>query len=108
MTDIETQVDETTALLIRARGFIERGWCRCQQAVDANGSSTSPTSEDAVAWCASGALIAAGASSVFDPAVQLLHAAIGKTIWIFNDDQETVEPILVAFDRAIAGQRAES
>ncbi|HXP05507.1 MAG TPA: hypothetical protein VN808_15415, partial [Stellaceae bacterium] len=52
--------DDATALLIRARSFIKRGWCRHSAAVDENGVEVHPTSERAVAWCAIGALDAAG------------------------------------------------
>lgn len=51
----QTEVDETTALLIRARGFIERGWCRGTEALTATGSMVQPTSDRAVAWCMYGA-----------------------------------------------------
>jgi hypothetical protein len=110
----ETEADETTALLIRARGFLERGWCRFDFAYDAAGQSVHPKSRHAVAWCVNGALIAAGVPSWLDnpdsrsyddhPAVRRLEAAMGGWMGIggFNNRQETVEPILAAFDRAIA------
>jgi hypothetical protein len=107
----DTQIDEATALLIRARGFLERGWCRWAQAKDAGGNYTEPTSERAVAWCAYGALLAAGLHERGygndgygnDPAVKRLQAATGNwSIGGFNNRQETVEPVLAAFDRAIA------
>ena len=104
--------DETTALLIRARGFVERGWCRIPLAVDSDGNDVIPTNERAVAWCMYGALYAAGFSEspgYFStpenrlPAVRRLRAAIGGgSIAHFNKRQKTVEPILAAFDRAIA------
>ena len=105
-----TEVDETTALLVRARGFIERGWCRGDLARDANGNGVWPTEQQAVAWCAGGALIAAGmpynvVSILAHPATRRLRAAIaGGNIAGFNNRQETVEPVLAAFDRAIAGE----
>jgi hypothetical protein len=38
-------------------------------------------------------------------ALHRLVAAIGgEILWQFNDRQETVEPVLAAFDRAIAGE----
>lgn len=95
--------DETTALLIRARGFIERGWSRGTYARDANGSIVPPHSPKAVCWCAVGALIAVGVHTPH-PARNRLLAAIrtGESLSTFNDRQETVEPVLAAFDRAIA------
>jgi hypothetical protein len=105
-----TEIDEATALLIRARGFLERGWCRGAQARDADGWQVSPTSGDAVAWCAFGAMVAAGGNfpPCFwgqNPTVVRLQAAIGgEDIAVFNNRQETVEPVLAAFDRAIAGE----
>jgi hypothetical protein len=108
------EVNETTALLIRARGFIERGWCRGSLALDATGNAVDPTSERAVAWCANGALVALGVpwspGDAFEhhPAVRRLTVAIGgEFIGTFNNTQETVEPVLAAFDRAIAGQSRE-
>jgi hypothetical protein len=98
------EVDETTALLIRARGFIERGWCRHADAKDRFGWSIEPTSDRAVEWCAYGALRAAGWSNGDrdHPALHRLQAAINsRRIAAFNNRQETVEPILAAFDRAI-------
>jgi hypothetical protein len=103
--------DETTSLLIRARGFIERGWCRRAEARDSTGRIVDPTSEQAVAWCVLGALHAAGISGSDywnHPAIHRVVEAIngcwvsGWTICAFNNAQETVEPILAAFDRAIA------
>jgi len=102
------EIDETTALLIRARGFLERGWCRNAVARDAAGNGVWPTDEKAVAWCAGGALIGAGmhhdlVSCLTHPAVRRLWAVIGDDcIAPFNNRQETVEPVLAAFDRAIA------
>lgn len=100
------EIDETTALLIRARSFIERGWCRWTQARDADGVGIDPISERAVEWCAYGALVAAGLRNgeyKGHSAVCRLIVAIGDdSIGSFNNEQETVEPILAAFDRAIA------
>jgi hypothetical protein len=98
-----TEVDETTALLIRARGLLERGWCRFAPAQDARGDGISPTDDRAVAWCAVGAIAAAAGSRQFKAARDRLHAAIGgENIANFNNRQESVEPVLTAFDRAIA------
>jgi|HubBroStandDraft_6_1064221.scaffolds.fasta_scaffold444957_2 hypothetical protein len=111
------RTDETTALLMRARGLLERGWCRGWLAVDANANPVDPTDSSAAAWCANGALIAAGMAEPSDlstlrfmthPAYLRLKTAVGDTlVGFFNNGQKTVEPVLAAFDRAIAGQSAE-
>lgn len=104
-------MDATTALLIRARGLIERGWCRGANAIDKDGATVSPTSVDAIAWCASGALKAAHTylTNGLGGAYDRLYATTGNRIEDFNDQQETVGPILAAFDRAItAGSETAS
>ena len=82
------------------------GWCRGTDAIDKSGVAAQPWSEDAVAWCASGALEAAqaGASDLeYRRALLRLQDATGdELIAAFNDRQQTVEPILAVFDRAIA------
>jgi hypothetical protein len=103
---IETEVvDEATALLIRARALVARGWCRWTEARNLLGFQVSPYSRWASRWCPRGALKAArlGASQ-FDHnhALCRLVAAMGEFIAEFNDRQETVEAVLAAFDRAIA------
>jgi hypothetical protein len=100
----QTEVDAATALLVRARGFIERGWCRGALARDMTGIATNPISSGAVAWCPNGALIAARMPNHFKHTVRgrLTAATGGYSITGFNDEQTTVEPILAAFDRAIA------
>ena len=96
--------DETTALLIRARGFLERGWCKGTMAQTALGEHVEPRSSAAVRWCSWGALLAAGMASPDYQAVARLDGVTSGTggIVLFNDAQKTVEPVLAAFDRAIA------
>lgn len=99
-------IDPTTALLIRARGFIERSWCRKWFAGDANGWGVTPVSEQAIAWCMTGALMAAQqqtADGCVNDAIERLRSAVGGdgTLADFNDRQQTVEPVLAAFDFAI-------
>jgi hypothetical protein len=99
-----TEIDPTTDLLIRARGFIERGWCRDALALDAEGKRVRPRSDRAVAWCAHGALIAAGMAllDLDNPAVhRLTGGRDGYFLVKFNNTQKSVVPILAAFDRAI-------
>jgi hypothetical protein len=103
---VNADIDETTAILMRARSFIESGWCRFTNAVDEAGNAVLPTSERAVAWCAWGALIAAKVPRLdygAHPAICRLEDALDDyDITHFNDIQETVETVLAAFDRAIA------
>jgi hypothetical protein len=97
--------DETTELLIRARGFIECGWCTNAQARDAEGTPVPPRSDSAVSWCTYGAPVAAGMpnGTITHPAFVRLDSSIegAERIAFFNNTQKTVEPVLAAFDRAI-------
>ena len=107
---VPNEVDETTSLLIRARGFLERGWCRGWMAAhDVDGNRVDPQSDRAVAWCAYGALVAAGMPRDGECWKQPAMCRLGEVLGVatprisrFNDEQETVEPVLAAFDRAIA------
>lgn len=64
-----TGFDETTTLLIRARSFLERAWCRDAIARDTDGNwLVDPRSAEAVACCAIGALEATGVEC-FDPSL---------------------------------------
>jgi hypothetical protein len=97
-------IDETTDLLIRARGFIERGWCRGTFARDVNGNPVTSTDPSAAGWCMYGALEAAGRGVIDSRAIlRLSRETDGVLIDFFNNRQKTVEPVLAAFDRAIAG-----
>jgi hypothetical protein len=103
----ETEImDEATALLIRARALLAQGWCRRAPARNLFGFEVDPLSRRAVAWCMSGALWAARlTASDMDrhrARCRLLAAIGGVPVVDFNDAQETVEPILAAFDRTIA------
>jgi hypothetical protein len=99
--------DPATELLIRARSFIERGWCRDMAAVDSNGVEVHSSSPRAIAWCLIGALDAAGIPYLYHqhgphPAYRRLMDVIGDERPLdFNARQESVEPILAVFDRAI-------
>ena len=106
-------LDETTLLLIRARNFIQRGWCRDAIARDADGNQlVDARSAEAVAWCSIGALEATGAECFdpsFIPALRRLEVAMRtECIARFNDHQMTVDPVLAAFDRAIAAGDSRS
>jgi hypothetical protein len=104
--DAEIVHDEATALLIRARALVARGWCRGASASGLLGFRVSPYSSRAVAWCMSGALEAAALIAAdldrHRARCRLLAAIGGVPVADFNDTQETVEPVLAAFDRAIA------
>lgn len=108
----KTRPDEVTALLIRARALVARGWCRRAAARNLLGLEVSPYSRHAVAWCADGALQAAqlAASNLeFRRAYLRLLAAMGdELVPAFNDRQTTVEPVLEAFDRAISRPKEET
>src|SRR5580704_12741136 len=107
-TNTEANSDSATELLIKARALVERGWCRNKLAVDANGAEVDVASEKAVAWDAIGAIRLLEVSMGYQPAqhaLRRLTSAVGpiwKWVGAFNDTQETVEPVLAAFDRAIA------
>jgi hypothetical protein len=102
----ETEItDEATALLIRARGFVERGWCRGVPARNFLEWPVTPGSKWATRWCAGSALLAARMTAS-DLAwrrarIRLVAAIGGEHLPEFNDRQETVEPVLAAFDKAI-------
>jgi hypothetical protein len=104
-----TPLDETTLLLIRVRNFIQRGWCRDAIARDADGNQlVDARSAEAVEWCSIGALEATGVECFdpsFIPAIRRLEVAMRtECIARFNDHQMTVDPVLAAFDRAIAAE----
>jgi len=73
--------------------------------------AVAPCDPRAIAWCVHGALVASGMSPFYPgphchPAYVRFAAAIDDMlIGTFNDRQETVEPVLAAFDRAIAGEQ---
>lgn len=83
VTELPAKPSDATRLLIRARSFLERGWCRDKAAVDENGVEVHSSSPRAVAWCALAALDAAGIPYLhhrehgWHPAYWRLKAAIG-------------------------------
>jgi hypothetical protein len=99
-----TKLDEATRMLMDARGFIETGWCRNTQARAADGSAVEPDSDEAVSWCAYGALVRAGLRNgdMYHSAVLRFKKAAGGLVATFNNAQKTVDPVLDAFDRAIS------
>jgi hypothetical protein len=113
-TELPPEASDATWPLIRARSFLERGWCRDMGEVDENGVEVRATSERAIAWCLVGALDAAGIPYLYHehgphPAYKRLKDAIGDERPLdFNARQETVEPVLAAFDRAIAAHEGRA
>ncbi len=85
------------AALVKARALIEddRRWTKGVEARMASGSECSPTSPDAVCFCACGALKAVDAPNA---AYKALAVAIAS-----ENDKEGHRAILRAFDRAILG-----
>lgn len=100
-------------ILILARGYIEKGWCRGQFARTEDGEGALAVSEDARSWCALGAIeratfeVPMQSYASRGAAERLLREAAGvrsdfdaTTAW--NDDPErTKEEVLAAFDKAI-------
>lgn len=106
-----SQLDQDTQILIYAREFLTKGWCRKDQAKNKDGESVDPSSRHAVSWCAYGALVAAGMRNGAREgergygALMRLLASIGDGYGgpaPFNNRQETVDPVLEAFDKAIS------
>lgn len=93
-------------VLTKARALVEKGWVQGSYAEDAEGLHVDPCSEDAVCWCAAGAIRAA----VDDNAEQYYflrktlrqYTLIGVGIIHFNDTASAKEDVLALFDRAIA------
>jgi hypothetical protein len=102
----EIEVDEATAILIRAREFIGRGWCRYFHAKNRLGIPVPAMCRWAASWCAVGAIQAAtsyGTTPEVQEAYARLRNVMGSAdITVFNDRQKSVESVLAAFDRAIA------
>lgn len=93
-------------ILIKARGYIESGWCRDHYAVNPEGSPCRANSGEAVAWCALGALRAADQrgddlSPEGYAAKALLNEVVGDIIWWNDSRAHAKEEVLAAFDKAI-------
>jgi hypothetical protein len=92
-------------VLKSARARIERGWCQGVWAKNAKGQETSVRGEDAVCWCAMGAVVASSTTSTLhtEAAVRFyLAEAVGKDVQVFNDTpNRKKEEVLVMFDKAI-------
>lgn len=89
-------------ILVAARKLIERpeSWTQGWFAKNASGLSTYADHDDAVCWCASGALIRVAPPGHRAPARNLLDSAAGVCIEEFNDSHSHAD-VLAAFDKAI-------
>ena len=104
-------------VLIRARGFIERGWAKYEYAFNDKGHPVEPNAPEATCWCSFGALRAAcglGAEPYEQPPPKEYLDALGVVIWMvdysldgWNDEEgRTKEEVLALFDDAI--EKAQS
>lgn len=87
--------------LKKARALLVKGWTKGSFAKNAQGEKCVPYSDKAVCWCAGGALkvVTDNWSDLWDVVEAELK---GGYLPDFNDAQETVEPVLALFDKAIA------
>jgi hypothetical protein len=102
-----TDLDINTQLLIDAKQLlIDKGWCTKCLAVDRYGRDISHNSPQAVGFCALGAIFRAAHDrrhiTLENAPFERLQIAMGGNIPVFNNRQTSVEPVLAAFDRAIA------
>lgn len=100
----------TLELLTRARGIVARAWTKGYYAYNSGGRTCMAMAEDAVRWCAAGALDRAGGTYPTGlDAVEYLVKAMpaGFTdIPDYNDQPTTTQADVVAwFDRAIHAAR---
>lgn len=90
-------------IFIRARNRLAQpgAWTKGVYARTADGrGSLGWLPESEVCWCAIGAL-RAECPGKWDEATALLAEEVGN-VHVFNDAQETVQPVLEAYDRVIA------
>ena len=93
-------------ILIKARGFIERGWTQRASARAAEGYPVRSKSPNACEWCASGAIRVVLPNSrnikeFWDYFSQLVKPHL--SLIEFNDDPKTTkEDVLAVFDEGIA------
>lgn len=100
---------KAVAILEEARERIEKGWTQGAFARNSVGDAVNEDSEQACAWCVTGALMAAPRIAVDDAARFYLHKAIASiddasqhSLASWNDAPDrTQEEVLAAFDAAI-------
>lgn len=103
-----TELPPLARVLIDARSFMERGWCKNHQAMTAADRPTAGRDPAAVRWCLVGSLFAATVGDDELLWTEAMHA-VGKFVpdgvfglASFNNTQDTVAPVLDVIDRAIA------
>lgn len=106
---VPVEPDNVLQVLIKARGHIERGWCKNALARTSNGRKIDPYHADAAKWCAIGAVIATTGTDS-NPAVYRRLTAAAKwlgspNVMAFNDAQWRRERVLMLYDVAISMQR---
>ena len=71
------------------------GWCRKMVARDPRGRHVSPLSEDAVAWCHWGAMMAALDTDQYVAYYHVVERLLGTdTIVTHNDKQDSAAPVI--------------
>ena len=100
---------EVTAGLREAAALIRRGWTTGHQAIDAGGGRCHPCSDDAVAWCAYGALVrvseARGSGRILAcEMLDELHRYLLRDLIEWNDHlARDVGEVIALFERAMTG-----
>ena len=95
--------------LDEARALIEGGWSQCRYAINAAGESVDVASDEAVAFCATGALnrIFTEQDGGWRTASDLLSEVVGEYITVWNDHYTRTKPeVVAAFKRAAELARA--
>ena len=106
--------EKTVQVLQQARQRLQRGWCRKVFAETAAGYRVPPYDQDACRWCLSGAVKAAAGDGSPPFCVAEAEDELRRTIessypdhpcWEyipnFNDEQDSVEPVLAVVDKTI-------
>lgn len=92
------------AVLRRARALVKRGWCQGHFAETADGRPCGRKADNAVKWCAFGAILAAGGGAAPGALRQVLPE---RSITSWNDTVgRTRAHVLRAFTKAIAKAEA--
>lgn len=108
-------------VLEQARALIadQTHWCQNALAVDAEGCETDPSADDAMAWCALGAIYRASDSGILSPAFDEADAALWRAIptirpgWTLDATVADVNDgldhaaVLALYDCAIAEARRQ-
>lgn len=92
-------VTELEGEKMKPSDFIKKGWCREELARDKDGDVTYFDAQQAVAWCAMGAIFACRDVSSHD-ALKALRSYVGNNvIALWNDDpNRTQQEIIDAFE----------